>query len=190
MSTGRMFSEASYNSSFFTWLRTAKPWQLDYLLLASNAHDKGDYPHFVPKVLQQEFQCIVQKVNKASYSETAMAWFKENPRRRLKATPLFMPILIELIADGLNLPPAELANKCLENSRRFFQVADTPRKQEVQEGDRKVGWVWGWGWREFAMFCLLVVASFITYSVLHSVPYLQNFFTNSTDADLHRQSSV
>ena len=175
-----MFSGDSYHSPFFTWLRAANSWQLVYLLLASNAHDKGDYPHFIPKVLGVCLQRAIQGVKEAAYSQTALGWFKERPpAESTSGTPLFIPVLIELIADGLSVPPAVLAGRCLENSKRFFKVTAGPKKPETKAG-------WGWGWGQAKFFLSYVTSLTIMYSALRSVPYLYNWFTNVTNADTDR----
>ncbi|KAK7094023.1 uncharacterized protein [Littorina saxatilis] len=139
--TGRMFRQLSYNHSlFFLWLRSAKPWQRDYLLVASNAYNTEDNPLFVEKISQQDVERVAQHVTKSNYSDKAMHWFNESKSHKSKTTPLIIPVLAELLADGLGIPSVEFARVCLENSKRFFQVVKKAEAQKKEEVVREKGW--------------------------------------------------
>lgn len=136
-----MFRQLSYNHSlFFLWLRSAKPWQRDYLLVASNAYNTEDNPLFVEKISQQDVERVAQHVTKSNYSDKAMHWFNESKSHKSKTTPLVIPVLVELLADGLGIPYVEFARVCLENSKRFFQVVKKVEAQKKEEVVREKGW--------------------------------------------------
>ena len=177
--TGSLFQCDSYKSPFFTWLHSAQPWQHDYLLLASHTQDSAHRIKYVDKVLDSEFQRVIQKVKRNHYTDTAREWYNEGVRWRRK-TPLCVPMLVEMVADELQLSPAVLADKCLENSKRFFQVLCKPRGQV--RSSELLAWRVFLGVSKFLGPIVPTVAAMYAYA--HVLPsaeeFLHNLFVNVT----------
>ncbi|XP_076451196.1 uncharacterized protein LOC143287136 [Babylonia areolata] len=150
--TGWMFRQTEIrNSHFSNWLRTARPWQLDYLLLASGSPDTINLPRAADSVVG-EYQRYLLNISKEQYTQKAHDWYGENKKTWKRTTPLTLPILIELVADTAGRSAVGLSRQCLENAQRFFQTVQKQSPENTGEnkgkGERERGEEKETGWEK------------------------------------------